>query len=71
MESKNVITFDNLRQADNKIAGQTQEVKAIRPAVAEHLSQPNCKGVLYHPNSLNDITKRASQSGILFRKMFQ
>jgi hypothetical protein len=41
MGNRNVITFDNLRQADNKIAGQTQEVKAIRPAVAERLGDGN------------------------------
>jgi hypothetical protein len=70
MENQNVITFDNLRQADREIAGQTQSVKAIWP-VAEHFSQPNAKGELYQPKSLEDITDRAKKSATRFCEMFQ
>ena len=66
----NVITFDNLRQADSEIAGQTKAVKTIMPT-AEHFTQPNCKGLLYRPKNLKSISARARLTGARFREMFQ
>lgn len=65
-----VIIFDNLRQANSEIAGQTQAVKAIMPT-AEHFTQPNCKGSLYRPDNLEDISVRARMTGAHFSEMFQ
>jgi hypothetical protein len=71
MENRdNVITFDNLRQADSEIAGQTKAVKTIMPT-AEHFTHPNCKGSLYRPESLGSISERARITGARFREMFQ
>lgn len=67
---KNVIVFDNLRQASNEVAGQTQPVKAAWP-VTEHFSQPNAMGVLYQPISLEELSERATEAGARFRAMFQ
>lgn len=65
-----VIEFDNLRQANSEIAGQTLPVKAVWPVV-ESFSQPNAKGLLYQPNSLEDVSNRAQAAGERFRAMFQ
>jgi len=70
MKNRNVIVFNNLRQADGEIAGQTQTVKAIWP-VPEHFNQPNAKGELYRPTKLEDITMRAQKAGARFCEMFQ
>lgn len=65
-----VIVFDNLRQANSEITGQTLPVKAVWPVV-ESFSQPNAKGLLYQPNSLEDVSSRAQAAGARFRTMFQ
>jgi hypothetical protein len=70
MENRTVITFDNLRQANSEIAGETQTVKALLPVV-EHFSQPNAKGSLYLPNNLDDVSARARATAERFRAMFQ
>lgn len=66
---ENVIVFDNLRQADSEIAGQTQPVKAMCPV--ESFSQSNAKGVLYQPTSLEDVSCRAREAGARFREMLK
>ena len=68
MGDENFIVFDNLLQADDQVAGQTNRIKAVRPN--EHFTQPNCKGVLYRPKTLEEVSKRATRSGERFIKMF-
>ena len=70
MKNQNVISFDNLRQANSEIAGESKAVKALWP-VTEHFSQPNAKGELYRPEGLEDITKRAREAGARFCEIFQ
>ncbi|MFH1098111.1 MAG: hypothetical protein V1749_11545 [Candidatus Desantisbacteria bacterium] len=65
-----IIVFDNLRQSNSEIVGQTQPVKAVWP-VKECFSQPNAMGVLYQPKNLNDVSIRACEAGARFRAMFQ
>lgn len=73
MRIENFITFDNLLQADSEIAGKTQRIKAVRPNELnehyEHFIQPNCKGVLYRPKTLEDVSERAKASGERFCKI--
>ena len=72
MENRTVITFDNLKQANSEIAGETQTVKALLPVVVvEHFSQSNAKGSLYLPNSLEDVSARACATAERFCEMFQ
>lgn len=70
MEDQEFVIFDNLRQADNQIAGQTRAIKAVRPTAA-HFSQPNAKGALYFPGNLEDVAARADKAADRFCEMFQ
>lgn len=73
MKKENVIVFDNLVQPNTEIAGQdlpAKPVKAIWPVMG-HFTQPNAKGELYRPSSLDELSLRAQADGEEFRSMFQ
>ena len=69
MDEKSVIVFDNLRQADTEMVGETKPVKALW-SEAEHFNQPNAKGSLYQPSHLGDVSARAAAAAGNFRNMF-
>lgn len=52
----NIITFDNLRQPDNEIIGQTKPVKAVWDKPVK---------------SLDEVAILAREAGAKFREMFQ
>ncbi len=70
-QDKNIIVFDNLVQsAGGEFVGEIQPVKA-KISEGEYFRQPNAKGELYQPTSLEDVAQRACDAGEQFLALFQ
>lgn len=66
-----VIIFDNLVQMDAMVAGRTVPVMAVRHVEVERFHQPNAKGELYCPATLDEVGHLAQEFSNELRAMFQ
>lgn len=73
MKDEKIIVFDNLVHADPQGEGHGEQISAqvLSGDNIEPFVQPNARGELYHPSSLEDVKVRARGAGRRFKELFQ